>query len=185
VDLLAEVCVHDAHTTSQAVEALMAADVIRLGEPVPLLAFRHPVVADVVYRHIPIGERRTLHRRVDEALTRRGAAAAHRARHIAAAGFTSPSSVDVLLAAAAASLNADPASALSWAGAAGALMTDADPRWSGAETLMARSRLLMGDVTQTREALLAAPTRASSGADDRTTRAVYAGRALTLLGKND
>jgi DNA-binding CsgD family transcriptional regulator len=180
MDLLTEVSATDSAATSQAVESLIVADILRLGEPVPLLAFRHPVVADVTYQNIPITERWRLHRRADEALTRRGAAATDRAPHIAAAGFVRPTGVDVLLAAAAASLNADPARALGWAGAARAFLTDGDdPRWADAEALMARSRLLMGDITQARQNLVA-----PSGAGDRRANAVDAGRALALLGRN-
>jgi DNA-binding CsgD family transcriptional regulator len=177
MDLLTEVCTHDPDATRRAVEALVAADVLRPDEG-PRLAFRHRVVADVVYRHIPLGERWTLHRRADEVLAWRGAAPAHRARHIAATGLTSPEQVDVLLAAATACLDACPASTLRWAGAAGALMADSDPRRSDAEGLVARSRLLLGDVTRTRDALLSAPAH-----DAMST--VYAGRALTLLGQYD
>ncbi|HZN76109.1 MAG TPA: LuxR C-terminal-related transcriptional regulator [Micromonosporaceae bacterium] len=185
MDLLTEVCADGPEATGRAVEGLVAADVLRQDELGPRLAFRHRVVADVVYRHIPIGERWTLHRRVDEVLARRGAAATYRARHVAATGLTGPGHVDVLLTAATASLDADPASALRWAGAAGALMTDGDPRRSDAEGLVARSRLLIGDVTRTRDALLSAPAHVASGAGDRTMSAVYAGRALALLGQYD
>jgi DNA-binding CsgD family transcriptional regulator len=185
MDLLTEACARDPEVTSRAVEALVTADVFRPDERVPRLAFRHRVVADVIYRYMPIGERWTLHRRVDEVLARRGAAATRRARHIAATGLTSPEHVDVLLRAATASLDAAPANALRWAGAAGALMIDSDPRRSAAEALVARSRLLLGDVTQTRDALLSAPAHESSRAGDRTMSTVYAGRALALLGQYD
>jgi DNA-binding CsgD family transcriptional regulator len=70
MDLLTEVCAHGPDATRRAVEALVAADVLRSDEVVPRLAFRHRVVADVVYRHIPIGERSALHRRVDGVLAR-------------------------------------------------------------------------------------------------------------------
>jgi DNA-binding CsgD family transcriptional regulator len=178
MDVLTQVCARDPDETGRAVEALVAADVLRPDAVVPRLAFRHPVVADIVYQHIPISERWTLHRRVDELLARRGAAATHRARHIASAGLNGSEQVDVLLAAAAANLDADPASALRWANAACVLMTHSDPRRSGVERLAARARLLLGEVTQTREVLLA-------GSGDLTMDAVYAGRALTLLGQYD
>ncbi|GIJ71351.1 helix-turn-helix transcriptional regulator [Virgisporangium ochraceum] len=170
VDLLTEIC------GPAAVEALVDADVLRPDGP--LLAFRHPVLADVVYRHTPIGERWTLHRRAEEALTRRGAAATDRARHIAAAGLSTSTHVDALLSAATQNLVTDPASARRWAGAAGALMPDGDPRRAAARALAARSGLLVGEVTGSREALLAG----SGGPTDDT---VFAGRALTLLGQYD
>jgi len=185
VELLTEVCVGDPAATSRAVEVLVAADVFRPGEVDALLAFRHPVVAEVIYRHIPIGERWVLHRRVDDVLARRGAAAVHRALHVAASGPASSGDADVLLAAAAASLDTGPATALRWAGAAGVLIAANDPRRFDAEALAARSRLLMGEVTKTRDALLSAPAHAPSGAGDRATGTVYAGRALALLGLYD
>ncbi|MFI6094886.1 LuxR C-terminal-related transcriptional regulator [Lentzea sp. NPDC051213] len=177
VNLLAEVCALDPTTTSRSVEALVAADVLRPGDPVSLLDFRHPVVADVVYRHIPIGERWRLHSRVDEVLARFDAVPAQRARHIAAAGLNGPEHVDVLLAAAAANLDADPARALHWANAAGALMPHGDSRSSEVQALVARSGLLLGDVTKTRDGLLSSC--------DRTANVLYAGRALALLGQCD
>ncbi|XVU28176.1 LuxR C-terminal-related transcriptional regulator [Actinoplanes sp. CA-054009] len=181
MDLLIQACTHDPGTTILAVEALVAADVLRPDEARPELAFRHPVLADAVYRHTAIGDRWVLHRRVDEVLARRGAAPPHRARHIAATGLTVPEHAEVLLAAAAACLDTDPASARRWAGAAGALMPHDDPRRFEAEGLAARSGLLLGDVTTTRDTLLARWAHGGGRAVD----AVYAGRALTLLGRYD
>ncbi|GIF01011.1 helix-turn-helix transcriptional regulator [Paractinoplanes rishiriensis] len=179
LDLLIEVSADDPDEAVRAVDALLTADVLRLDDG-ERLAFRHRVVADVVYRYMATAERWTRHRRIDEVLARRGAPAPQRARHIAAAGLRRPEHAEVLLTAAAGSLDADPVSTLRWAGAAGALMTAGDPRRGAADTLVARSRLLIGDVAGTRDSLLSAFAHAPSGA-----AAVYAGRALTLLGQYD
>ncbi|MEV6238376.1 LuxR C-terminal-related transcriptional regulator [Lentzea sp. NPDC051838] len=174
LDVLSEVCTHDPATTRKAVDVLVTADLVRPGELVSLLEFRHPVVASVVYRHIPIGERWLLHSRVDEALARRDAPPGRRARHIAAAGLTGQ--VDVLLAAACEASDTDPAAALRWAGAAGALMSHGDPRTSDAQALEARARLVLGEVTQTYDGLRSAHA-------EGTASVLYAGRALELLGQ--
>jgi DNA-binding CsgD family transcriptional regulator len=185
VDLLVEVWPGETTPLLKALDALVSVDLLRPAEPLAQLSFRHAVVADVVYRHAPVSERRDAHRQIDVVLARRGLAAVHRAPHVAAAGDPSdPTQFDTLVGAARQVVDADPATALTWATAARALVPDSDPRWFEAQLLVARARLLTGRFTDTRDSLLAVPDPAIRPAiEHRSAARMYAGRAESMLGR--
>jgi DNA-binding CsgD family transcriptional regulator len=157
LELLMEVCASDRSAVAAALDALVAADVVRpvSGEHLTAeLTFRHPVVARVVYEHSPVGHRRATHRRIDAALLDRGEAAIVRAPHLVAAGEPGRTDhVDTLLAAARQVLAIDPATAATWAIAAGELAPPGDGSRIEAQLLVARARLLTGEADETRAAL--------------------------------
>jgi DNA-binding CsgD family transcriptional regulator/tetratricopeptide (TPR) repeat protein len=185
VDLLVEVCSDEPVSVLAAVDGLVAADLLRPAEPLARLAFRHPVVGDVVYRQTPVSERRDAHRRIDRALNRRNLAAVYRAPHIAAAADADdPVQFETLVSATRQVVDSDPVTALAWATAARALVPDSDPRWFEAQLLVARARLLTGRFTDTRDSLLAVPDHATAPpTEHRAAARMYAGRAEGMLGR--
>jgi hypothetical protein len=107
-----------------ALDALVAADLVRATGRGRGFAFRHPLVRRAVYDVAPPCWRLQAHERVAAALERRGAAPAVRAYHVAR--FARPgeeAAVDLLSAAAAA---ATPAGAARWYGKALALVPETD-----------------------------------------------------------
>ncbi|MEU4565035.1 LuxR C-terminal-related transcriptional regulator [Micromonospora sp. NPDC023956] len=153
-DLLVAVAAAGSDETLAALDTLVARDLIRPAEPAPRLAFRHPVLADVVYALIPVSQRRAVHARIGAELGRRGGPMAARAYHVArAADPAEPAHVDTLLVAAREATDAHPDAAIGWLTVALTLIPESDGRWYEAHLLLARARLLAGQPRAGREAL--------------------------------
>lgn len=153
-DLLVAVATATSDKTLAALDTLVARDLIRPAEPAPRLAFRHPVLADVVYARIPVSERRAIHARIGAELGRRGGPMTARAHHVArAADPAEPAHVDTLLVAAREATDAHPDAAIGWLTVVLTLIPESDPRWYEAHLLLARARLLTGQPKAGREAL--------------------------------
>jgi DNA-binding CsgD family transcriptional regulator/tetratricopeptide (TPR) repeat protein len=187
LDLLMAACPLDRRAVTAALDALVAADIVR---PVPgehltaELTFRHPVVARVIYEHSPVGHRRDTHRRIDAMLVDRGESATVRAPHLVAAGEPKRTDhVDTLLAAARQVLATDPATSATWARAARELAPPSDPARLEAQLLVARARLLTGDADETRASLQTIPPEHLRALDTGPSAiASLAARAELLLG---
>jgi len=153
-DLLVAVATADPSRTLAALDTLVAQDLIRPAEPVPLLAFRHPVVADVLYSGLSVSRRRATHSRIAAELARRDGPLSHRAFHIArAADPTDPTHVDTLLTAAREATAANPQASIDWMTVVLNLIPESDDRWGEAQLLLARARLLSGQPGASRDAL--------------------------------
>ncbi|MFB6394808.1 LuxR C-terminal-related transcriptional regulator [Polymorphospora lycopeni] len=153
-DLLVAVATATSDETLTALDTLVARDLIRPTEPAPRLAFRHRVLADVVYARTPVSQRRAIHARIGAELGRRGGSMAARAYHVArAADPAEPAHVDTLLVAAREATDAHPDAAIGWLTVALTLIPESDGRWYEAHLLLARARLLTGQPKAGREAL--------------------------------
>ncbi|MEZ0094021.1 LuxR C-terminal-related transcriptional regulator [Streptacidiphilus sp. EB129] len=184
--LLAEVADLEAAATMAALDALTRLDLVRPTGLPAQLALRHRVVGDVVYRWLEPSRRITLHQRAEAALARRAAPIARRAHHIArAAGPRQPEHVTTLIAAARGSLHSEPAVAAGQLQAALSLLREGEPHWHEAQVLLARTRLLTGDASESRamlDALRAVAQGRPPQPEDLTTLA-DASRAERRLGR--
>ena len=81
-DLAATVAEVDEREALEALDELLAADLVRSTETPRRFAFRHPIVRRAVYESAPAGWRMAAHGRAAAALSKRGAAAAAIAPHI-------------------------------------------------------------------------------------------------------
>ncbi|GIJ47615.1 hypothetical protein Val02_45010 [Virgisporangium aliadipatigenens] len=135
----------DAEVTAAAVDAMLAADLVRPVATAPLLDLRHPVLARVLYAAVPEAERRTLHRAIERELARRGAAAARRAPHVLRAPDPErPDHCTTLVEAARETVDVDPRTAAEWLTTARTLVPPNDPRWAQAQLLLSHANLLLG-----------------------------------------
>ncbi|HEX8119728.1 MAG TPA: AAA family ATPase [Solirubrobacteraceae bacterium] len=127
---------------AEALDALVAADLIRLSPDGRTFRFRHPVVGRAVYDAIPPARRLAAHERVADKLARRNAAPALRAHHVercAAAG--DEAAAELLALAAEQSVATAPALAARWWATALDLMPH-EPTPRRGELLVARARAL-------------------------------------------
>jgi DNA-binding CsgD family transcriptional regulator len=98
-----------------ALDALLAADLVRPTEQPRRFAFRHPLVRRAVYDAILGGSKVAGHTRAADALAQRGATAAERARHVAMSAVRGDEAAIALLVEAAAATSARaPAAAARW-----------------------------------------------------------------------
>ena len=81
-DLAAASAGLEAGQTLDALDRLVARDLVRQTQVPRLFAFRHPIVRRAVYEGAPSGWRLAAHERADAALAARGATALQRARHV-------------------------------------------------------------------------------------------------------
>ncbi|MEU8076059.1 LuxR C-terminal-related transcriptional regulator [Catellatospora citrea] len=181
--LLAAAAPVDTGQALAALDRLVAADIFRPGEVSPQLAFRHPVLARVVYDQIGVSQRQAMHLRADAVLAESNATAASRARHVArAADPATPGHVETLLQGARENLQNDPASAAQWLATACLLLAESDPRWIEAQLLLARAQLLRGSPAESRRLLHELLPRAEAP-HLMSSAAVYLGQADRLLGR--
>ncbi|MEU7769160.1 AAA family ATPase, partial [Nocardia sp. NPDC049190] len=82
LDLVAEIAGTDKHSVLGCLDALAAADLIRVADLAGWFRFRHPIVRRVVYDGAMPGWRIGAHHRAAHALARRGASLGARAHHI-------------------------------------------------------------------------------------------------------
>jgi DNA-binding CsgD family transcriptional regulator/tetratricopeptide (TPR) repeat protein len=127
--------------TMAALDAMLAAQLVRVTEHSRRFRFRHPLVRRAVYESAPAGLRLTAHARAAEALALAGAAPASRAHHVERAAREGDlDAVEVLAAAAAdACLHAPDSAAFWYAGALRVL--PAAPEHDSRRTALMRGRV--------------------------------------------
>jgi DNA-binding CsgD family transcriptional regulator len=127
LDLAAAVAQLGESEALDAIDELMAADLVRRS-PVPRrFRFRHPIVRRAVYESCGEGVRLVAHRRAADVLAARGASLSERAHHVErSARAGDEAAVDVLFAAGQADAVRAPAVAARWFGAALRLVPIAD-----------------------------------------------------------
>jgi DNA-binding CsgD family transcriptional regulator/tetratricopeptide (TPR) repeat protein len=171
-ELLAAVAELDLPATMTALDALTRLDLIRPTAPAPQLTFRHSVVGETVYQRIEPSRRFALHRRAEAVLAERSAPIAERARHVArAADPARPEHVTTLIAAARGLLYTAPAVAVGHLQAVMPLLREGEAHWHEAQVLLARTRLLTGDPSESR-ALLEALRSTMPGGPPRDSTAI-------------
>jgi DNA-binding NarL/FixJ family response regulator len=107
----------------EALDALLAADLVRPTEHPRRFRFRHPLVRRAVYESAGAGWRLAAHARTAAALAARGATAAERAHHVERAAHTGDlDAVELLARAAEQTMPSAPATAASWYAAASRLL---------------------------------------------------------------
>ena len=133
----------DEHVAVQALDELLARDLVRATDVPRRFRFRHPLVRRTVYETSPGGWRLGAHQRCAAALNERGAAPVARAHHVEhAAQQGDTEAVAVLRDAGLASTLRAPASAARWFGAALRLLPDNAPIEERGALLMARAGAL-------------------------------------------
>ena len=129
-----------------ALDELLALDLIRPTDVPRRFRFRHPLVRRAVYEAAPGGWRLGAHERSAEALAERGAPASARAHHVElAARQGDRGAVGVLREAGEAAAQRAPASAARWFAAALRLLPGTAPAEERVELLLARSGALARD----------------------------------------
>jgi DNA-binding CsgD family transcriptional regulator len=139
-----------------ALDALLAADLIRATEHPRRFAFRHPLVRRAVYDAILGGSKVAGHTRAAAALAERGATAAERARHVAISAVRGEEEAIALLVEAAAATSARaPAAAARWLEVA-LTLTPADDRERqiGVRLALADAQRALGRLDACRTTLL-------------------------------
>ena len=133
----------DEQTATQALDELLARDLIRATDVPRRFRFRHPLVRRTVYETAPGGWRLDAHERCAAALEERGASPVARAHHVEhAARHGDAAALAVLRDAGLASRLRAPASASRWFGAALRLLPDSAPIEERGALLMARAEAL-------------------------------------------
>ncbi|HEX6682769.1 MAG TPA: LuxR C-terminal-related transcriptional regulator [Candidatus Limnocylindrales bacterium] len=184
----------DDDATLAALDGLIAEDVIRTSrpgpaaptgpteQPGPMLTFRHRTLATAAYHMTSLTQRRDLHLRADRALERRGAPAIIRARHVANSSDPAhPERYPIMALGARQALNVDPAAANSWLEAVEGLLARDDPRWTATQLLLAKARLNLGRLDDSRAMLLA--LTGSPEPFVQTDAALHTGRIERYLGR--
>ena len=153
----------------EALDALLALDLVRTTQVPRRFVFRHPLVRRAAYEATPAGWRLAAHARAAAALTARGAAAAERAHHIDQyATQGDEEAVSVLLEAGTGAAARAPAAAARWFEAALRLLPVSDQRQVDVRVALASSLRSLGELERCDATLLAAiallpPTRSRAG----------------------
>ncbi|MFE9452196.1 LuxR C-terminal-related transcriptional regulator [Streptomyces sp. NPDC006739] len=164
-ELLAAVAGLETPAAMAALDTLSGLDLVRPSEAAPHLELRHRAVGEVVYRRLEPSLRMTLHQRAERVLAEQRAPIVRRAHHVARAADPSrPEHVTTLIAAARGILFTSPAVAAGHLRAALELLREGEAHWHEAQVLLARTRLLTGDASESR-ALLDALRSALSGGE--------------------
>jgi DNA-binding NarL/FixJ family response regulator len=154
----AAAAIDDADAT-EALDDLLARDLVRRTDVPRRFRFRHPLVRTVVYEAAPGGWVLGAHGRCANALAERGASAAVRAHHVEHAASPGDGEAMALLReAGGAVMISAPASAARWFGAALRVLPDSAPPGERLGLLMARAGALAasGQLERSRAALLEA-----------------------------
>ena len=157
-DLAAAAAAIDAASAMEALDELLARDLVRRTDVPRRFRFRHPLVRTVVYETAPGGWVIGAHERCALALAERGAAAAVRAHHVEhAARQGDAEALVVLREAGGAVMLRAPASAARWFGAALRVLPDNAPPEERGGLLMAFAGALAasGQLDASREQMLA------------------------------
>ncbi len=142
-----------------ALDELLALDLVRPTDVPRRFRFRHPLVRRAVYELTPIGRRLGAHERCADALAARGAPASARAHHVElAAREGDMAAVALLREAGEAAAQRAPASAAQWLGSALRLLPAPAPSEDRIELLLARASALtaMGRFGEAHAAVLEA-----------------------------
>src|SRR5436190_5710718 len=140
----------------EALDELLAADLVRATAVPRRFGFRHPIVRQAVYESLRAGRRLAAHARAAEELAARGASASERAAHVEfAAAQGDEAAVAVLLEAGDETLGRAPASSVRWYEAALRLLPGGDrDRQVEVLLLLASALRASGDLERCRTALL-------------------------------
>ena len=143
-----------------ALDALLALDLLRPTTVPRRFVFRHPLVRRAVYEAAPAGWRLGAHARAADALAPRGAPAAERAHHVEQyAGQGDQEAIGLMLEAGAAAAERAPAAAARWFEAALRLLPNGDARQVDVRVALASSLRSLGELDRCRAALLEAHDR--------------------------
>ena len=141
----------------EALDALLARDLVRTTQVPRRFVFRHPLVRRAAYEATPAGWRLAAHARAGAALAARGAAAAERAHHIDQyATQGDEEAVSVMLEAGAGAAARAPAAAARWFEAALRLLPVPDERQVDVRVALASSLRSLGELERCDATLLAA-----------------------------
>jgi DNA-binding CsgD family transcriptional regulator len=174
LDLAAAVAERD--EPLEALDALLAAALVRPTDAPRRFAFRHPIVRHAVYTGIPGGRRLGAHARAAAALRARGAGAVELAHHVEHAGDAG--AAQVLTEAADALRATAPATAARFYAAALRLDPGAGLHWR-----LADAQAAAGDPAASRDTLLA--TLDTAADDERLSLTVAVANAEWALGRNE
>jgi ATP/maltotriose-dependent transcriptional regulator MalT len=161
----------------EALDELLARDLVRPTDVPRRFRFRHPLVRLAVYEGAPGGWRLRAHERCADALRARGAPAPARAHHVEhAARHGDPEAIAVLCEAAEAVLQRTPAGAANWFAAALRLLPDSAPveERLGLLSALAGALAATGRFEQAHEALLETLRVVPPGAGDLRVRLIGA-----------
>ena len=142
----------------QALDGLLALDLVRTTQVPRRFAFRHPLVRRAVYESAPAGWRLGAHARAAAELAEQGAPAAERAHHVEQyAGRGDEEAIALMLDAGAAAAARAPAAAARWFEAALRLLPAVDvTRQVDVRVALSSSLRSMGELDRSRAALLEA-----------------------------
>lgn len=148
---VASVAERSTDVTAAAIGELMVRDVVRPAAD-SCLAFRHPIVRDLVYAHTDPGWRAAAHRRAAAFLSQRAAPAIKIASHVERA-VTGPNTQDVMLLKRAAddALHTSPALAVRWLRMALRIEPENSPPHVELSLSLARALGLTGKLTESRD----------------------------------
>ena len=147
-----------------ALDALLALDLVRPTSVPRRFVFRHPLVRRAVYESAPAGWRLGAHARAAAALEPRGAPAAERAHHVEQyAGQGDQEAIGLMLEAGAAAAERAPAAAARWFESALRLLPARDERQVDVRVALASSLRALGELDRCRAALLEAHELAARG----------------------
>jgi DNA-binding NarL/FixJ family response regulator/tetratricopeptide (TPR) repeat protein len=188
-DLAAAAAATSEAAAMDAVDELLALDLVRTTEVPRRFRFRHPLVRRAVYEASAGGWRLGAHERCAEALAARGAPAAARAHHVQrSAREGDAAAVAVLREAGEGAARLAPASAARWLGDALRLLPPSAPAQERIDLLVARSGALTaaGHYAESHDALLEALTLVPEEAHEQRARLARACAASeSLLGRHE
>ena len=156
-ELAAAAAATDEPSAMDALDELLAVDLVRPTDVPRRFRFRHPLVRRAVYESTPGGWRLSAHERTAEALARRGAPVAARAHHVElSARPGDAAAVAVLREAGETAAQRAPATAARWFEGALRLTSEDDPPEERVELLLARAGSLAatGHLEESHAALL-------------------------------
>jgi DNA-binding CsgD family transcriptional regulator len=169
LDLAAAVAGSAPDAALDALDELLAADLVRPTAVPRRFGFRHPIVRQAVYESLRAGRRLAAHARAAQELAARGASASERAGHVQhAAAQGDEEAIAVLLEAGDETAGRAPAAAARWYEAALRLLPGGDrTRQVDALVLLASSLRASGELERCRTTLLDALARLPSHDDAR------------------
>ncbi|MFC1440106.1 LuxR C-terminal-related transcriptional regulator [Streptacidiphilus sp. N1-10] len=183
-ELLAGVAGLELSVVMAALDSLARLDLVRPAEPASQLTLRHPAIGKVVYRRLEPGRRTELHRMAEAELAARAAPIAERAHHVArAADPRRPEHATTLIAAARGMIYTSPAVAKGHLQAALSLLQEGGAHWYEAKVLLARTRLLTGDASESRALLEALRSDIPGGPPGDATALADSSRIERRLGR--
>jgi DNA-binding CsgD family transcriptional regulator len=183
-ELLAGVAGLELSVVMAALDALARLDLVRPAEPAAQLSLRHPAIGRVVYKRLEPGRRTELHHRAEAELAARAAPIAERAHHVArAADPRRPEHATTLIAAARGMIYTSPAIAKGHLQAALSLLQEGSAHWYEAKVLLARTRLLTGDASESRALLEALRSDIPGGPSGDATALADSSRIERRLGR--